>query len=193
MKTTSPLSQRCPRVLFAGVCAVFVTASVQAAAPPAPRVVDTPYVILACNDLGMHCMNSDFSEMMVLPPFNTLHAQIIRRSGENIAALEVDTVLVKHPAVAHVAVIAAPGVSTVSFRRIRALLTAISTTPISRYAHARRNMRASFALFRCWTTRSQRCGPLQPCGCPMIASHGWWMMKTRAFAWRLLRGLRARN
>ncbi|HRX84369.1 MAG TPA: hypothetical protein P5572_05055 [Phycisphaerae bacterium] len=82
MKTTSPLAQRCPRVLFAGVCAVFVTASVQAAAPPAPRVVDTPYVILACNDLGMHCMNSDFSEMMVLPPFNTLHAQIIRRSGE---------------------------------------------------------------------------------------------------------------
>ncbi|MCB9865723.1 MAG: hypothetical protein H6816_03695 [Phycisphaerales bacterium] len=75
MKTTSPLAQRCPRVLFAGVCAVFVTASVQAAAPPAPRVVDTPYVIPACNDLGMHCMNSDFSEMMVLPPFNTLHVR----------------------------------------------------------------------------------------------------------------------
>ncbi len=33
---------------------------------------------------------------------------IIRRSGENIAALEVDTVLVDHPAVAQVAVIAAP-------------------------------------------------------------------------------------
>ena len=33
---------------------------------------------------------------------------IIRRSGENIAALEVDTELVKHPAVAQVAVIAAP-------------------------------------------------------------------------------------
>ena len=33
---------------------------------------------------------------------------IVRRSGENIAALEVDTVLVKHPAVAQVAVIAAP-------------------------------------------------------------------------------------
>ena len=33
---------------------------------------------------------------------------IVRRSGENIAALEIDTVLVKHPAVAQVAVIAAP-------------------------------------------------------------------------------------
>ena len=41
--------------------------------------VDTPYVVLGYNDLGMHCMNSDFSELMVLPPFNTLRAQLIRR------------------------------------------------------------------------------------------------------------------
>ncbi|MEQ8699233.1 MAG: AMP-binding protein, partial [Bauldia litoralis] len=33
---------------------------------------------------------------------------IIRRSGENIAALEVDSVLIRHPAVAQVAVIAVP-------------------------------------------------------------------------------------
>lgn len=49
-----------------------------AEAPPGPRV-STPYVVLGYNDLGMHCMNSDFSEVMVLPPFNTLHAQLIRR------------------------------------------------------------------------------------------------------------------
>lgn len=41
--------------------------------------IDTPYVVIGYNDLGMHCMNSDFSELMVLPPFNTLHAQLIRR------------------------------------------------------------------------------------------------------------------
>ncbi len=40
------------------------------------------YVVFAYNDLGMHCMQSDFSQMMVLPPFNTLHAQVIRRGGE---------------------------------------------------------------------------------------------------------------
>lgn len=39
-------------------------------------------VVLGYNDLGMHCMNSDFSEFMILPPFNTLHAQVIDRSGE---------------------------------------------------------------------------------------------------------------
>lgn len=38
--------------------------------------------VLAYNDLGMHCMGQDNSEMMILPPFNNLHAQVVRRSGE---------------------------------------------------------------------------------------------------------------
>ena len=37
---------------------------------PASR---SEYVVFAWNDLGMHCMNRDFSELMVLPPFNVLH------------------------------------------------------------------------------------------------------------------------
>lgn len=39
-------------------------------------------VVLGYNDLGMHCMNEDFSEIMILPPYNTLHAQVIERAGE---------------------------------------------------------------------------------------------------------------
>lgn len=39
-------------------------------------------VVLGFNDLGMHCMNQDFSEICILPPYNTLHAQVIDRSGE---------------------------------------------------------------------------------------------------------------
>lgn len=39
--------------------------------------------VLGYNDLGMHCMNEDFSELMILPPYNTLHAQLIERSGEH--------------------------------------------------------------------------------------------------------------
>lgn len=42
----------------------------------------TPYTVLGYNDLGMHCMNQDFSEMCILPPFNTLRAQVIDRSRE---------------------------------------------------------------------------------------------------------------
>ncbi len=37
------------------------------------------FVVLGYNDLGMHCMNQDFSEFMILPPFNTLHAQVISK------------------------------------------------------------------------------------------------------------------
>ncbi|MFO0878899.1 MAG: hypothetical protein U0840_16275 [Gemmataceae bacterium] len=42
----------------------------------------TPYLVLGYNDLGMHCMNQDFSEICILPPFNTLRAQVIYRGGE---------------------------------------------------------------------------------------------------------------
>ncbi len=40
-------------------------------------------VVLGFNDLGMHCMNQDFSEICILPPFNNLHAQVIDRRDED--------------------------------------------------------------------------------------------------------------
>ena len=36
------------------------------------------YVVLSWNDLGMHCYNRDFQYLAVLPPFNTLWAQVVR-------------------------------------------------------------------------------------------------------------------
>lgn len=35
-------------------------------------------VLLAWNDLGMHCYNRDFRDLAVLPPYNTLWAQVLR-------------------------------------------------------------------------------------------------------------------
>ncbi len=37
------------------------------------------YVVIGWNDLGMHCYNRDFQDLAVLPPYNTLVAQVIRR------------------------------------------------------------------------------------------------------------------
>ena len=37
--------------------------------------------VLAWNDLGMHCMDSDYSVFSILPPFNDLQAQVIDASG----------------------------------------------------------------------------------------------------------------
>ena len=40
------------------------------------------YTLLAWNDLGMHCMDGlDFSVFAILPPYNTLHAQLKDKSG----------------------------------------------------------------------------------------------------------------
>ncbi len=41
------------------------------------------YVVFGYNDLGMHCMNQDFSELCILPPYNTLHATVVRNEGQD--------------------------------------------------------------------------------------------------------------
>ena len=45
-------------------------------------VRDRGYKLLAWNDLGMHCMDSDYSIFSILPPYNTLNAHLIRMGGE---------------------------------------------------------------------------------------------------------------
>ncbi len=40
------------------------------------------YQVLAFNDLGMHCYDKDFSVFSILPPFNVIHAQVIRKGVE---------------------------------------------------------------------------------------------------------------
>lgn len=60
-------------VLFLGA-----TRLARSAVKGTPAEPDPQYVVLAWNDLGMHCYNRDFQDLAVLPPFNTLWAQVIR-------------------------------------------------------------------------------------------------------------------
>ncbi len=39
------------------------------------------YTVLSWNDLGMHCYNRDFQDLAVLPPYNNLWAQVIKRGN----------------------------------------------------------------------------------------------------------------
>jgi hypothetical protein len=39
------------------------------------------YIILAWNDLGMHCLNPTYDQLIILPPYNTLWAQVIQRGN----------------------------------------------------------------------------------------------------------------
>jgi autotransporter-associated beta strand protein len=39
------------------------------------------WVVTGWNNLGMHCMDADYSVFSILPPYNTLHAQVIHSTG----------------------------------------------------------------------------------------------------------------
>jgi hypothetical protein len=40
------------------------------------------WTLVGWNDLGMHCMDGDYSVMSILPPFNTIQAHLIDASGD---------------------------------------------------------------------------------------------------------------
>jgi hypothetical protein len=40
------------------------------------------YVVLAWNDLGMHCLNPSYDTAVILPPYNTVWAQVIKRGNK---------------------------------------------------------------------------------------------------------------
>ena len=52
------------------------------------RVVDSveagggDWTLVAWNDLGMHCMDADYSVFSILPPFNTIQAHLIDENGD---------------------------------------------------------------------------------------------------------------
>lgn len=43
------------------------------------------YTLTAWNDLGMHCMDGDYSVFSILPPYNNLHAQIVDKNNNKLA------------------------------------------------------------------------------------------------------------
>ncbi len=42
----------------------------------------THWTVVAWNDLGMHCLDKDYSVFGILPPFNNLHVQLIDNTGK---------------------------------------------------------------------------------------------------------------
>ncbi len=68
--------------LLVGVSAGIVSVSAleapsQTSLPVGPAA-EGDLVVLSWNDLGMHCYNADFDDIGVLPPWNTLWAQVVR-------------------------------------------------------------------------------------------------------------------
>lgn len=58
--------------------------------PNPPPAAMGSYAVTAWSELGMHCMDGkDYSVFAVLPPYNTLHAQVIKRGDPPVLATEV--------------------------------------------------------------------------------------------------------
>ncbi len=46
-----------------------------------PAAPEAGWRLVGWNDLGMHCLDADFPTFAILPPFNTIHAQLIDSAG----------------------------------------------------------------------------------------------------------------
>jgi hypothetical protein len=64
-----------------------VVVDVTVSATGTPPTAGGSFTLLAWNDLGMHCMDGDFSVFSILPPYNNLHAQLVD-SGSNKVVTE---------------------------------------------------------------------------------------------------------
>lgn len=52
-----------------------------------PNTLSGDFAVIAWNDLGMHCMDGDYSVFSILPPYNNLHAQLVdRTTGKLVSA-----------------------------------------------------------------------------------------------------------
>lgn len=65
-------------LVLGGILLLTAVAATPPKAEPTSRQLGS-YVLLSWNDLGMHCMNFTHRNFSVLPPYNNVYAQIIRR------------------------------------------------------------------------------------------------------------------
>ena len=81
MKTTSLSAAR---ILFGALLLGLLSSTCTV-----PASAATNYTVVGWNNLGMHCMDSDYSVFSVLPPYNTINAQIIRGINGTATVLNV--------------------------------------------------------------------------------------------------------
>ncbi len=70
------------RRVFSGIALIVVTvAAAGVLLGPVAAVPPTGWTVVGWNNLGMHCLDADFSVFAILPPYNTIQAQVMDPSG----------------------------------------------------------------------------------------------------------------
>jgi hypothetical protein len=70
--------------ISAALCAAAVACGVYATAGgarPVTKPEGTGYTLTAWNNLGMHCMDPDYAVFSILPPYNSIYAQLVDPAG----------------------------------------------------------------------------------------------------------------
>lgn len=67
-------------ILFINICAAYL----QKKDPSIITNANSDYVIIAANDLGMHCYQSDYAAFLILPPGNNLCVQVFHKEGNEV-------------------------------------------------------------------------------------------------------------
>jgi PKD repeat protein len=83
------LSSPSRRRLLVGRIAITLAAGALIAAIPSNmsgQGSTTGWKVVAWNNLGMHCMDADYGVFSILPPYNTIQAQVIDPSGQLITS-----------------------------------------------------------------------------------------------------------
>ncbi len=62
-------------------------------------VASGDYTLLAANDLGMHCADTDYRIFSILPPYNVINAQLLRRGSDPDLMTPADDIEVTYKAV----------------------------------------------------------------------------------------------
>jgi hypothetical protein len=66
-----------------GIIAVLFTVILAGCSKPNnnPPPASSEYVVFASNTLGMHCLNPTYDKAVILPPYNTVLAQVVKRGN----------------------------------------------------------------------------------------------------------------
>jgi hypothetical protein len=66
-----------PAAAIATIATAFAAHYMGAPSPAALPAASGPPRVIAWNDLGMHCIDPDFSIFSILPPYNTINSQLM--------------------------------------------------------------------------------------------------------------------
>ncbi|MCB1007642.1 MAG: hypothetical protein KDB94_01980 [Acidobacteria bacterium] len=70
------------------------------AAPVAAEVMAPHWTLVGWNDLGMHCMDASYDVFSILPPYNTIHAQLVYPDGSLVTDPASEGIVVTYEGVA---------------------------------------------------------------------------------------------